>query len=127
MNYKTYLKNNDVILIKLRIIKHRVVDKLQVNEIAQHYSMHRNSVRNVMTLYDSKAPLTLKEKIIKNLNISSSDISQLCQFLLPVSRKPKSHPKQANTEEEKRVQDYFETLKVGAKRLCLILRRKKEL
>ena len=70
MNYKTYLKNNETILIKLRIIKHRVVDKLQVNEIAKHYSMHRNSVSNIMALYDSKASLILKEKIIKNLNIT---------------------------------------------------------
>ena len=27
MNYKTYLKNNEEITIKLRIIKHRIIDK----------------------------------------------------------------------------------------------------
>jgi len=27
MNYKTYLKNNEEVTIKLRIIKHKLVDK----------------------------------------------------------------------------------------------------
>ena len=30
MNYKSYLKEKQEIIIKLRIIKHRIVDKLKV-------------------------------------------------------------------------------------------------
>ena len=48
MNYKTYLKNNEEVTIKLRIIKHRIVDKEAIKSIAFRYSMHRNSVRNII-------------------------------------------------------------------------------
>ena len=63
MNYKTYLKENETITIKLRIIKHRIVDKEAINTIAFRYSMHRNSVRNIMNTYHSKAPIEIKNII----------------------------------------------------------------
>ena len=52
MNYKSYLKNHNDIIIKLRIIKHRIVDKLKVNEISEKYTMWRNTVTNIMRLYN---------------------------------------------------------------------------
>ena len=127
MNYKTYLKNNEILTIKLRIIKHRIVDKLAIKTISYCYSMHRNSVGNIMNLYKNKAPLELKEKIKSNESLSSDDISRLCFFLFPNSRKPKSHPKQASVSEEKQIVDNFEKLKLWAKRLKLTMSRKKEL
>ncbi len=127
MNYKTYLKNNEVITIRLRIIKHRIIDKLAIKDISNRYTIHRNSVTNIMNIYKSKAPLELKQKIESNESLSSNDISKLCFFLFPQSRKPKTHPKQASISEEKQIVENFEKLNLWAKRLRLIMNRRKEL
>ncbi|MCP4485642.1 MAG: hypothetical protein GY823_13970 [Flavobacteriaceae bacterium] len=110
MNYKTYLKNNEAIIIKLRIIKHIIIDKWQIKEVSNHYSMHRNTVRNIMKIYNSKVSLEIKEKIINNISLSSEDLKNKCNFLLPNSTKPKSHPKQATIQEEKDIIQNFELL-----------------
>lgn len=127
MNYKTYLKNDEAIIIKLRIIKHIIIDKWEFKEVSTHYSMHRNTVTNIMNIYNSKVSLELKEKIENNISLSSHDIKNKCNFLLPESTKPKSHPKQASVSEEKDIVKNFELLKVWAKKLKLIMKRRKKL
>ena len=71
MNYKSYLQNNQEIIIKLRIIKHRIVDKLAIKDICFKYSMHRNTVRNIMKLYLNSASNSLRDKIQNEKHISS--------------------------------------------------------
>lgn len=44
-----------------------------------------------------------------------------------MSRRPRSHPKQASQEEEIKILSDFEKVKVGAKKLVMMLGRKKEL
>lgn len=117
MNYKSYLKNHEEITIKLRIIKHRIVDKIQVKDIAYKYSMWRNTITNIINLYNSFASLELKEKIENNISLSLKDINKLCLFLLPKSRKPKSNSKQASLSEENQIIDWYEKTKVWPKRL----------
>jgi len=112
MNYKTYLKNDETIIIKLRIIKHRIIDRWDIKEISNHYSMHRNTVTNIMKIYNSKASLKIKEKIEQNISLSSYDIKNNCVFLLQESTKPKSHPKQASLSEEKDIVNNFELLQI---------------
>ena len=80
MNYKTYLKNKETINIRLRIIKHSIVDKMKNKDIAFIYSMHRNSVSNILSLYHKKAPEELKHKINNNISLTSNDIEKLCKF-----------------------------------------------
>jgi hypothetical protein len=112
MKYKSYLHNNQEAIIKLRIIKHRIVDKIAIKDIAFSYSMHRNTVRNIMNTYYEYASNTLKILIKNNNHISKAKIEKLCTFLLPQSRKPLSHPKQANTSEEKMIVSHFNVLKL---------------
>jgi hypothetical protein len=112
MNYKSYLKENQEIIIKLRIIKHRIVDKLQIKDISFKYSMHRNTIRNIMNSYNNSANNSLRDKIQNEKHISSDELNKLCIFLLPKSRKPLSHPKQANIEEEKQIIDNYNILKI---------------
>lgn len=125
--YKTYLKNNEEISIKLRIIKHRLVDKLSIKSISIRYSMHRNSVRNIMNSYNLKVPLELKKIIENNISLTSKDISKFEKYLKSSSRKPKTHPKQANEIEEKQIIDWYEKTKIWAKRLQNNLTRRNEL
>ncbi|MEA2028877.1 MAG: hypothetical protein U9N49_07870 [Campylobacterota bacterium] len=112
MNYKTYLKNHEEVTIKLRIIKHRIVDKEAIKSISYRYSMHRNSVRNIINLYEQKACLELKNMINSKISLTSHNIENLCCFLKPKSRKPLSHSKQANEVEEKQIIDWYEKTKV---------------
>ena len=124
MKYKSYLQENQEIIIKLRIIKHRIVDKLAVKDICFKYSMHRNTVRNIMNTYSKYAWDNLKSLIQNNNYISEEKIKKFCTFLLPQSRKPHSHPKQANESEESMIISHFELLKLWAKRLRMTLERK---
>ena len=127
MNYKSYLKNHEEISIKLRIIKHRIVDKLQIKDIVFKYSMWRNTVTNIMRLYNNFASLELKNKIENNISMSEKEILSLWSFLFPQSRKPKSHSKQANLKEEKQIIDWYEKTKVWPKRLVNNLTSRKEI
>ena len=127
MNYKTYLKNNETISIKLRIIKHRLVDKIKIKDISDKYSMWRNTVTNIINLYNSKASPELKEKINKGESLVLSELEKLWSFLLPKSRKPHTHPKKANEIEEKQIVDWYEKTKVWPKRLVNNLRQRDEL
>jgi len=127
MNYKSYLKNHNEVSIKLRIIKHRIVDKLQVKDISCKYSMWRNTVTNIMNLYNSKSSIELKNKIKNNISMSEKEILNLWSFLLPKSRKPKSNSKQANSIEEKQIVDWYEKTKVWSKRLVNNLITRKEI
>jgi len=52
---------------------------------------------------------------------------EACTFLLPHSRRPKSHSRQANEDEEKKIITNFEKVKVGAKKLVMMLTRRKEI
>jgi len=112
MNYKTYLKNNEEVTIKLRIIKHRLVDKEDIKDISYRYSMHRNSVRNIIKLYNREASIELKDMINSKVSLTSHNIDNLCSFLKPKSRKPLSHSKQANPLEENQIINWYEKTKV---------------
>jgi hypothetical protein len=117
MNYKSYLKNHETITIRLRIIKHIIADKIQINDIAFKYSMHRNTVTNIMKLYYSQAWPELKHMLENNINLTSKDIKEYCDFLIQKSRKPLSHSNQANSLEEKQILDWQAKTKVWPKRL----------
>ena len=101
--------------------------KSRINDIARHFSMHRNSVRNIMKLYSSSACPLFKEKIEDNISFSAQELETLWSFLLPKSRKPHSHPKQASILQEKKIQVWYEKAKMWSKRLKNCLERRNEL
>lgn len=107
MSYKSYCKNDDVVTIRLRIIAHRIRDGMSIQNVAYKYSMHRNSVRNIMNEYESRAPQELREKLHEGDHLSSDDIERLGSFLIPQSRRPKTHPMMTNEQEESLVKNEF--------------------
>ncbi len=126
MSYKSYYKKGDIVLVHIRIIGHRIRDGMDIIDIADRFSMHRNTVTTIMKIYEALAPPEFREKIISGSHLSEEEILKYT-FLLPGSRRPKSHPKQASYEEEMKILSDFESVKVGAKKLVMMLRRKKEL
>jgi hypothetical protein len=47
-----------------------------------------------------------------NINLTSKDIKEYCDFLIQKSRKPLSHSNQANSLEEKQILDWQAKTKV---------------
>jgi putative transposase len=88
--------------------------------------MHRNTVGNVMNIYEALAPPEFRAKIISGAHFSLEEI-EACTFLLPRSRRPKSHSRQVSGSEEIKIIADFWKIKVGAKKLVMILTRKKEI
>ncbi len=117
MSYKNFLKKWEEISVRLRIIKYRVYEKWSIQALSTYFSMHRNSVRNIMLLYESEASEDFKYKIIHNISFSSEELSQLWTFLVSQSRRPHSHSRQASFSQEQKIRSWYEKTKVWAKRL----------
>lgn len=77
MSYKTYCKNHETISIRLRIVIHRIRDGTSIVSIAERYHMHRNSVTNIMNLYEAGASRELREKITSGESFSLCEIETL--------------------------------------------------
>lgn len=117
MSYKSYCKKGDTILARIQVIQHRIYYKKPIIDITESHTLHRNSVRNIMSLYQSLAPPEFKMKIENGEQFSQDEMNPLhpmclCTFLIPLSRKPKSHPKQASREEESKILIDFQKAKV---------------
>lgn len=79
-----------------------------------------------MKLYEALAPPWFRDKIVSGSHFSLEEI-EMSTFLLPESRKPHSHAKQASKSEEETIMKNFEKVKVGAKKLVTMLTRKQEI
>jgi hypothetical protein len=77
MTYKEYLKKGEIISVKIRIIKSRVYHKHSIQDIADHFSMHRNSIGNIMRIYHIHASDIFKRKIESNASFSSRELEEL--------------------------------------------------
>ena len=65
--------------------------------------------------------------INSNTSLTLDDIQNLCWFLKAKSRRPLSHSRQANKDEEKQIVEWFEKTKIWPKRLMNNLEKRKEL
>ena len=124
---KSFYKKGDIVLVRIQVIQHCVKDTMKKNDIAFKYGMHRNTICAIMHVYESLAPPEFRKKIESGDHFSLEELqSSLCSFLVPRSRKPRSHSKQASKSEEEKILADFWQVKVGAKKLLMILGRKKE-
>ena len=131
MSYKSYCKRWDTIIARIQVIQQRVYYKKQIKAIAELFSLHRNSVRNIVSLYQSLAPPLFRSRIENWSRFSLEEIDPshpecLCAFLLPKSRKPKTHTRQATYIQEQKILSDFEKVQVWAKKLSMMLTRKNE-
>ncbi len=126
MSYKTYYSNWEIIIARIRVIQCKIHDSMSIWDIAYKFSMHRNTVRNIINIYEAHAPPEFREKIISGAHFSSKEI-EACTFLFPRSRRPRTHSRQASSSEETKIITDFKKIWVWSKKLVMILTRKKEI
>jgi hypothetical protein len=118
MSYKWFCKKWDIIIARIQVIQKRIYSKQSMKEIETSLSMHRNSIRNIMLLYESNASPGFRDKITSGSHFSLEEIEwSLCEFLRPLSRRPHAHKKQATKHQEEKILTDFEKIKVWAKKL----------
>lgn len=122
MKYKANKKVNQS-LTKLRIIRQVLVDKQTRQVVSLNFCCHRNTISNLISLFDKNISVENKEKLLISKNLNIDQIDKLMSPLLDKSSKPHSHPLQAPKQVEDEIVRIFEheNMKIGAERMRNIL------
>jgi len=124
MPYKELIRNQWEIIARYRIIKASIVWKCGNIQIARNFSLHRNSVANILKLY-KKHKTAESENILKSYSkITQEDIITHFSFLKSKSRKPHKLRWTANIDIETIVCKEFSILWYGYRRMLKHLKRK---
>jgi len=115
MTYKKQKKDNEL-LVKLRIIKDRKYANLKVKEICYKYSVHRNTVRNIINKFETLDKKT-KSTLLKD-TLTKDEIFKYLGCIRDKPPKPKSHPKQATPEQEEKIIELHSRMTMGPKRMA---------
>ena len=123
MAYKQQVKTHELIT-KIRIIRSVKKDRVPVIQVAKAFSCHRNTVRNILVLFEH---LTDKEQqhLLQGSFTQEALVSSYA-LLLNKSRKPSSHKRAASRKQEEAIKKLFQNdgLKVGSNRMFTILKRR---
>ncbi len=114
-------KNLSVLTTKVRIISLRYKDAIDIKTIVSRFTMHRNTVSNIMSDFDVGASPEIKAWIKDGRSFSSEEILTHFSFLFPQSRKPKTNKRVISSEQESQVISYFQSVKVGSAKLSMML------
>lgn len=122
MKYKANKKNNQS-LTKLRIIRQVLVDRQTRQVVSLNFSCHRNTIGNLLSLFNKNISAEAKKKLLGNQNLNIDQIDKLMSPLLDKSSKPHTHSLQALKEIEDEIVRIFEheKMKIGAQRMKNIL------
>jgi len=125
MTYKKQRKENELIT-KLRIIKLVKKDGYKKAMVARKFMCHRNTVENIVKLFETKIP---KEKQVEILSNPSLELEDLKKLLAPIenrSTKPRSNRRSAVMKQVAAIKKIFneKNVKVGPYRMKTLLRRK---
>lgn len=124
MSYKL-LKKDSQLLTKLRIIRRVKVDGWSKVETAYSFGCHRNTISNVITVFERNIPSSTQQELLRN-HLTLDELDTLLLPLKDLSTTPHHHPGQASQAQTERIKEIFHTLKVkvGPQRLSRILKRK---
>lgn len=106
----------DPILTRFKIIKAHFINGLNKSKIARKFGSHRNTIWNIIFLFEKNAQADTWGILHKN-KLSIDEIYKHFSFMKPKSRKPLSHKAQASPKTEKYVLKIFEDYKVGSLRM----------
>lgn len=116
MTYKEISKANWEIMAKTQIFS-EYIKWAKICSLSHRYSMHRNTVRNIIQTWEKHISFRNKETL-RNKSVDSSWIWKTMQFFEYGSRKPLSHPKIATQEEEQRIIDWHKNTKWAGYKRC---------
>jgi len=119
MTYKQQIKTNELIT-KLRIIKLVKKHNYSQSVVAKKFSCHRNTISNVVHLFEQKFEQSLRRKLLNNSNWKLTKLQEVLQPLENQLCRPHRHPKQATVIQEAAIVSwlfYDKGLRVGPIRM----------
>jgi len=125
MPYKEQSRHNEL-LTKLRIIYDVKKFKYPQTSVAMKYSMHRNTVRNILEAFNKRIDPITQDELLKG-NLNQIELEEKMSPIKNSSRKPHSNKRCANKKQEELIISYFKEkgFKVGWKRMYQIIQRQR--
>jgi len=124
MTYKQLVKNQWEIIARYRVIRDVLVYKLSHKDLSKKYSMHRNSIRNLLTIFHKNIDKRYQEVSLLGVQLSLEEIREHYTWLLSLSRRPKRLRWIAPPELEELVEKFFKKHNRGYKRMAVFFRRR---
>ncbi len=126
MQYKEQIKESELIT-KIRIIRYVLKEHMPICQVAQSFSCHRNTIHNIIRLFEDLISEEDKMLLLKpGSQCSQDELLLRYQNLLNQKRVPKTHKKSATTAQEKKIVALFtkKGIKVGIVQMKLTLDRR---
>jgi len=128
MKYKTFLKVgdkdavqrvHDQVMMRCIVLFAVLVNKEKKGVVAEQYQMSRNTVRMLCRVFHTRVPEDEQDLLFASTHVTEALCTAYLPYLSPLSRTPKSHPKQATTDHEAYIRVCWEEKKwkYGAQRL----------
>lgn len=128
MKYKEQIREHELIT-KIRIIRAVKREHIPIVQVAKSFSCHRNTVTNLITLFETSICQQDQERLlVSGASLSFQELNHWYCDLLNKSRKPHSHKKAATKDQEEKIVDLFtnQGIKVGVSRMKRHLFRRYE-
>ena len=126
MSYKEQCKQNELIA-KLKVIRDVKLHKYPKTSIARKFSMHRNTVKNIIDSFDKNFSLEKQYSVLQNsTSLKLEKINEKLSLIKNKSRKPNSNKRCANKTQEELIKSYFydKKIRVGHNRMNTHLKRR---
>ncbi|MDP3987934.1 MAG: hypothetical protein Q8P80_02210 [Candidatus Levybacteria bacterium] len=126
MKYKEQIKTNELIT-KIRIIRYVKKEHIPIVEVANSFSMHRNTIGKIIKAFEKTiTPEDQYLLLCPGVQTSSEELIQRYQNILNKKRIPKTHKKSASAKSERAIVTLFtkKNITVGIVQMKLILTRR---
>ena len=125
MKYKEQIKETEIVT-KVRIIRSVKKGHIPVGEVARSFSCHRNTIRNIIRIFETRVPLADQHLLVSPATFTQEEILKKYDVLLGKKRIPKTHKRKALKKDEKAIVALFtkKNIKVGINQMKLILERR---
>ena len=125
VSYKEQKKLSEL-MAKYRVILQVKKDKYSCIDVAQNFSMHRNSVSSIIKDFSQKIEASVQRELLEsNNNFSVREIEEKLSPILGKKTVPVSHKRSATKQQEKLILKYFKEkeITVGTKRMHMFITR----
>lgn len=124
MSYKELVNSQWEVITRYRIIREILLNKWKKTEIAKRYSMHRNSISNILKIFKDKVSKETKDILLSWKQLSQAEIETMFMWLESASCRPIKLRWIATPELEKQVRNLFKKHGWWHKRVRIFLLRR---